>query len=220
MATKRKTKSEKEAELKASLFTETEKEKQAQFESLTIEPDGIMEAMFVPAVNQKPQIQVKRLHQNAVIPKYSDELDSGFDLYTVEETVVLPGQSAIAKTGISVSIPPCTEIQIRPRSGIGLKGCPTIMPKWVLAETTLEPTQVDSEELRHIEVHFGTIDEGYRGEIGIIVYNPNSDLMRIPKGIRLAQGVLAPVIRAELIEVEELSKTNRGDRGYGGSGVK
>jgi dUTP pyrophosphatase len=98
-------------------------------------------------------IKVKRLNENAVTPKYAHEFDSGFDLVAVEDTIIEPGETKIVPTGIAISLPPGYEAQIRPRSGITVK--------------------------TKLRVQLGTIDQGYVGEIGVIVDNANTPLYEI-----------------------------------------
>jgi dUTP pyrophosphatase len=93
----------------------------------------------------KVNVKIKRLHTDAVIPQYAHEGDAGFDLVAIEDTIIEPGETKIIRTGLSFAIPPGYEIQIRPRSGITLK--------------------------TKLRVQLGTIDSGYRGEIGVIVDN-------------------------------------------------
>jgi dUTP pyrophosphatase len=95
--------------------------------------------------SMKLNVKIKKLHPYAVIPKYAHEGDAGFDLVAIEDTIIEPGETKIIRTGLSFAIPPGYEMQIRPRSGITLK--------------------------TKLRVQIGTIDSGYRGEIGVIVDN-------------------------------------------------
>src|SRR5690625_819082 len=90
-------------------------------------------------------MKVKRVHKDAVLPRYAKEGDSGFDLVAVQETIIEPGQTKLIKTGLAFDIPKGYEIQVRPRSGITLK--------------------------TKLRVQLGTIDAGYKGEVGVIVDN-------------------------------------------------
>lgn len=142
------------------------------------------------------KVQIKKLHPDAVIPEYKKPGDAGFDLHTVEDVIIPPGKTAILPTGLAVAIPEGFEIQVRMRSGASLK-TPLVIPN--------AP---------------GTIDSGYRGEIGIIVRNCGPKEYVVKKGERIAQGVLAPVIRADFDIVEELPESERGAGGYGSTGEK
>jgi dUTP pyrophosphatase len=95
--------------------------------------------------SMKLNVKIKKLHSDAVIPQYAHEGDAGFDLVAIEDTIIEPGETKIIRTGLAFAIPPGYEIQIRPRSGITLK--------------------------TKLRVQLGTIDSGYRGEIGVIVDN-------------------------------------------------
>ncbi|MEO1446929.1 MAG: dUTP diphosphatase, partial [Cyanobacteria bacterium J06635_11] len=108
---------------------------------------------------------------------------------------IQPGETALVPTGIAIELPNGTEAQIRPRSGLALKH-----------SITLPNTP-------------GTIDAGYRGEIGVIMINHGKQAFEVLKGMKIAQMVIAPVIRAELEEVDSLSDTVRGDGGFGSTGL-
>ena len=107
-----------------------------------------------------------------------------------------PGKSAIIPTGLSVSIPKNYEIQIRPRSGLAAK-----------SQISVLNTP-------------GTIDADYRGELKVILINLSEKKFKIEKGLRIAQMVLCPVIKAVLKEVDELEETERGSGGFGSTGIK
>ena len=154
----------------------------------------------------KLKVKIKKLHQDAVIPKYATNGSAGFDFHALEDVNIYPGASTVVKTGISMEIPSGYEIQVRPRSGLS-------------AKTGIR-----------IANSPGTIDEDFRGEIGIIVENTHIITnpvvgqqiefkpFQIKKGDRIAQGVLCPVFQAEFVE-EELGDTERGQGGFGHSGV-
>jgi dUTP pyrophosphatase len=142
-------------------------------------------------------IKIKKLHNDAKIPFYAHSGDAGMDLYSIEEKVIAPGETTLIKTGISIELPSSTEAQIRPRSGLALKNSITVLNS---------P---------------GTIDEGYRGEIGVILINHGNSNFLVEKHMRIAQMVIKPVIRAEIQEVNgELSSTERAHGGFGSSGIK
>ena len=143
------------------------------------------------------EILIKRFSKNIPLPKYETGGSSGMDVAAnVEETIeIKPGESAIIPTGISVSIPKNYEIQIRPRSGLAAKN------KISVLNTP------------------GTIDADYRGEIKVILINLGDKIFKIEKGLRIAQMVLCPVIKAVLKEVDELEETKRGSGGFGSTGI-
>ncbi|PEU21347.1 deoxyuridine 5'-triphosphate nucleotidohydrolase [Bacillus wiedmannii] len=166
-------------------------------------------------------VKVKRLHEDAVIPKYAKPGDSGFDLVAVEDVIIEPGETKVIPTGLAFEIPNGYEMQVRPRSGISRK--------------------------TKLRVVLGTIDSGYRGEVGVIVDNASIieyasqprfvaavlagdgdfnitkpvkyETIKIRKGDRIAQGVLAAVGHTTFEEVEELSESERGEDGYGSTGM-
>jgi len=133
---------------------------------------------------------------DAIIPKYQTENASGFDLYSIESVLIKPGETHLISTGLSVELPPNTELQIRPRSGLSLK-----------------------TKLRICNSP-GTIDEDYRGVIKLILENLGDMTETVEKGQRIAQGVICPVFRPKIVEVQELSKTNRDSDGFGSTGFK
>lgn len=165
-------------------------------------------------------VKVKRLHPDAVIPKYAHDGDVCFDLVAVEDVVIEPGGTKKVPTGLALQQPIGYEIQIRPRSGISEK-------------TKLRISNAP-----------GTIDQ-YTGEIGVLIDNIRYDAHAgrsayvfttsgariigdddyfygsyiIRKGDRIAQAVVKPVEPAEFFEVDELDETSRGNGGFGISGV-
>lgn len=170
--------------------------------------------------NDSIDVKVKRLHNDAVIPRYAREGDAGFDLVAVEDTIIEPGETAVIKTGIAFELPTGYEMQIRPRSGITAK--------------------------TKLRVQLGTVDSGYRGEVGVIVDNihsgryPNGAVHRygfnldgtktsdthrygayiIRKGDRIAQAVINRIPTVQITEVDELGDSDRGGGGFGSSGVR
>jgi dUTP pyrophosphatase len=141
------------------------------------------------------KIKIKRLKEEAILPFYEHLYDAGMDLISIEETEILPGNSYLVSTGIAIELPPGTEAQIRPRSGLALKHQITVLNT---------P---------------GTIDEGYRGEIGVILINHGKQTFKVTKGMKIAQMVIAPIVRVEIEEVAQLSDTSRGTGGFGSTGM-
>jgi dUTP pyrophosphatase len=141
------------------------------------------------------KLKVMKLNEFAIIPRYEYPHDSGLDLSAVEELEIHPGESKLVCTGISIDLPEGTEAQIRPRSGLALQHQITVLNT---------P---------------GTVDEGYRGEIGVILINHSKNSFKVTKGMKIAQMVITPVIRVEVEEVEELSNTSRGNSGFGSTGI-
>ena len=131
----------------------------------------------------------------AVLPSYARPGDAGMDVCACEQVTLLPGERKLVKTGLVMELPRGTEAQMRPRSGLALK-----------SGITLLNTP-------------GTIDEGYRGEIGIILINLGTEAFEVLPGMRIAQMVIAPVLRADIGEVSEVSGTARGAGGFGSTGT-
>ena len=144
------------------------------------------------------EILIKRLSKNISLPKYETDGASGMDLAAnIENKIeIAPGKSAIIPTGLSVSIPKNFEIQIRPRSGLAAKNQISVLNT---------P---------------GTIDADYRGELKVILINLSDTVFTIEKGLRIAQMVLCPIIRATFKEVDTLEETKRGSGGFGSTGTK
>ena len=141
------------------------------------------------------KLKVNRIHKDAILPNYAHYNDAGLDLYSIEEKIINPSETALIKTGIKIELPFQTEAQIRPRSGLALKNSITVLNT---------P---------------GTIDEGYRGEIGIILINHGKEAFKVEKGMKIAQMVVKPVWKVHVEEVEELSEDTRGEKGFGSTGV-
>ena len=132
-------------------------------------------------------VQVRRLSPAAILPRYMTELAAGVDLHAAlaAEVTLAPGERTLVPTGLALAIPAGFEGQVRPRSGLALnKGV----------------SLVNSP---------GTIDADYRGEVGIIIINHGQEAVTIAPGERIAQLIIAPVVRAEFIEVDELDATRR-----------
>jgi dUTP pyrophosphatase len=141
------------------------------------------------------KLKILKLTDLAILPKYEHPDDSGLDLFAIEELEIPSGESKLIHTGISIQLPQGTEAQIRPRSGLALKHQITVLNT---------P---------------GTVDEGYRGEIGVILINHGMHSFRVTKGMKIAQMVITPVIHVEVEEVDELSNTSRGVGGFGSTGI-
>jgi deoxyuridine 5'-triphosphate nucleotidohydrolase len=143
-------------------------------------------------------VRVRRLphNQDLPLPAYATEGAAGMDLLAAvaEPVVIAPGQRVLIPTGLAIALPPGYELQVRPRSGLALRNG-IILPN--------SP---------------GTIDEDYRGEIQVIVLNTGSKPFVVERGTRIAQAVLAPVVRAAWEEVADLDVTTRNEGGFGSTG--
>ena len=144
------------------------------------------------------EVLIKRLSKNIELPKYETNGSSGMDLSAnIEKQIKIePGKTSIIPTGISVSIPKNFEIQIRSRSGLAAKSQISVLNS---------P---------------GTIDADYRGEIKVILINLGNKTFVIERGARIAQMVLCPIVKAKFKEVDSLDDSDRGNSGFGSTGVK
>lgn len=141
------------------------------------------------------KVKVIKTCQEAILPHHAHEGDAGMDLFSVEEKVVEPGATALVRTGIRIELPKFTEAQVRPRSGLALKHSITVLNS---------P---------------GTIDEGYRGEIGVILINHGKEAFKVEKQMKIAQMVIKRTYAVELVEAEELSDSERAAGGFGSTGM-
>lgn len=143
-------------------------------------------------------IKVELINEDAVLPKYAYPSDSGFDLHAAEEVIIGPFGRALIPTGLKVSFEEGYEIQVRPKSGLAIKQGLTVLNT---------P---------------GTVDQGYTGEIQVIVFNTNNTTVTIPKGMKVGQGVLCPVVQGKYVSIEQVGQVedkDRGNNGFGSTGV-
>lgn len=144
------------------------------------------------------KLKIKKLDKDAVTPKYETAQAAGMDLtYPYSAEILLkPNMRVIVSTGIAIELEVGYEAQIRPRSGLVAKNGITVLNS---------P---------------GTIDADYRGEVKIILYNSSNINFIIQKGMRIAQMVVAKYEQPTIEEIEYLSETERGENGFGSTGVK
>ena len=140
---------------------------------------------------------ILRVNKDLPIPQYQTPQSAGMDLYaSLDESITVKrGETALIPTGIKVRLPPNHEMQIRPRSGLAAKYGITVLNT---------P---------------GTIDEDYRGEIGVILINHGKSDFLVQKGDRIAQAVVAAITRPTIIEADYLDDTKRGEGGFGHTGI-
>ncbi|MBT3836208.1 dUTP diphosphatase [Candidatus Woesearchaeota archaeon] len=138
-------------------------------------------------------IKIKKLHQDAVVPKYPKEHDAGMDFYASESLVLQPGERRLVPTGISMAIPQGFVGLIWDKSGIATK--------------------------HGLKTMAGVIDAGYRGEIRILVHNLSNEEYVVEKGNKVAQMLIQSVEQREVMEVSELDETDRGEGGFGSTGI-
>ena len=144
------------------------------------------------------KIQIKKLSNEVLTPKYETPGSSGLDIaaFIDEDIIINSGDKALIPTGFSLSTPEGYEVQIRPRSGLAIKKGITILNT---------P---------------GTIDSDYRGEIKVVLINLSKDKFTVKNGERIAQMVVCPIVQVGIEEVKELPETNRGVGGFGSTGTK
>ncbi|MGP1449865.1 MAG: dUTP diphosphatase [Wolinella sp.] len=140
------------------------------------------------------KVQILKLHERAVVPRYHSDEAAGFDLHSIISTEIESFGRALIPTGIAVSLTRGYELQIRPRSGLALKHGITVLNT---------P---------------GTVDSDYRGELKVLLINLSNEPFKIEEGDRIAQAVISQVFQAEFIEVEALDETVRGAGGFGSTG--
>jgi dUTP pyrophosphatase len=142
------------------------------------------------------KVKYKRLDKGLPKPRYAHEGDAAFDLCITQDVELEPGESKMVGTGLAVEIPDGYVGIVASRSGIGGK---------------------QGISLRN---GIGIIDSGYRGEVGLPLHSTATSKMLVPRGARAAQMLVIKCKQAELVEVDELSDTERGQGGFGSTGVK
>lgn len=150
--------------------------------------------------NYSPKIELgyNKLSDDAVTPVYNYESDSGFDLHSTIDLVIPAFGRALVPTGLSFDIRDGNEIQVRSKSGLALKQGLMVLNS---------P---------------GTVDNGYTGEVQVIVFNVNNHPVTIPKGMKIAQAVLCPVLNGKWVDLVQKNKINekeRGENGFGSTGI-
>lgn len=145
----------------------------------------------------KCKLKVKLIHPEGEVPHYAHETDSGLDLVSLTDLLIKPGERKNVRTGIAIELPNGYEAQVRSRSGLALRQGIIVLNS---------P---------------GTIDEGYHGEIFVLLANLGSEDFCVEKGMRIAQLVISPVVRPEIIKFEgDFAISTRNDKGFGSSGLK
>lgn len=139
-------------------------------------------------------LKIKKLTEDAIVPEYKTVGAAGMDVCSIEEIELQPMQFKIVKTGLAMAIPNGYEVQVRPRSGMACKHGITVINT---------P---------------GTIDEDYRGEVGVGLINLSQNPFTIEKGMRIAQLVVNKIEQPQIEVVEELDETERGQGGFGSTG--
>lgn len=149
---------------------------------------------YIPTID----LSYTKSNENAVDPKYAYYTDSGFDLYSTEDKWIHPFDRTLIPTGLHFDIPSGYEIQVRSKSGLALNQGLMVLNS---------P---------------GTVDQGYTGEIKIILFNTTNQKVKIEKGQKIAQAVLCPVVSGKwikLIEKDKLENKDRNQNGFGSTGI-
>lgn len=145
--------------------------------------------------NEKSVRVLVKQAEGTPLPQYQTSGASGFDLHANEDRMLGPMEIAVIQTTTAVAVPEGYELQVRSRSGLAAKKSVFVLNS---------P---------------GTVDSDYRAPIGVILANLSKSNFHVAKGDRIAQAVICPVIRADLAQVEELSSTERGNDGFGSTGM-
>ena len=150
---------------------------------------GILDKIAQEGFSRTVNIKVLKETEDAVLPTYAHFGDAGADLYANEEVDIQPNEVKIIQTGLKVEIPDGYEMQVRPRSGMSTK--------------------------TPILGILGTVDSGYRGSLGVMLYNHGDIPYHVQKGDRIAQAVIAPTYHGNFLISDSLSETERGEGGFG-----
>jgi dUTP pyrophosphatase len=142
-------------------------------------------------MESRRELPIAKLHDEAVLPTRAHADDAGLDLYALEDANLLPGHGCVVKTGVSVALPAGHAGLICDRSSMAKRGLKTAG---------------------------GVIDAGYRGELGVVLWNISGKAQELKKGERIAQLLIVPVATPAVREVPSLDETARGARGFGSTG--
>ncbi len=144
----------------------------------------------------EPILKFKKEDKDAMLPTYAHPEDAGMDIFSNEEKIIPSKSWALVKTGFSMELPTGYEAQVRSKSGLTLKSGLIVLNS---------P---------------GTIDENYRGEVGVILMNVSDNDYKVERYQKIAQMVINKVEHFKVVEVTEMSETNRGEGGFGSTGSK
>ncbi|HNZ52199.1 MAG: deoxyuridine 5'-triphosphate nucleotidohydrolase [Candidatus Diapherotrites archaeon ADurb.Bin253] len=144
----------------------------------------------------RPEVTLNflKISKSAEAPEYALDTDAGFDLKALESVTIFPFDQKKVSTGIAIEVPEGYVGIVRDRAGIVQK--------------------------MNVHTVAGTFDSGFRGEVSIMLVNMNDKTIEIEKGMRIAQIILVPIVKAKITEVKKLSSTERGDKGFGSTGMK
>lgn len=137
-------------------------------------------------------LSVTKLSEDAFLPTYGSEYAAGLDLYSTKDVMVLPGERVLVPLDIAIELPKNTYGHILPRSGLALK--------------------------KGIHIGAGVIDEDYRGNVGVLLFNLGKESVEFKKGDRIAQMVVKPYVHV-MVQEKNVSESERGDKGFGSTGL-
>lgn len=177
-----------------------DEDSEVDFNEMLKEFDMDLEKLDNDMRNYSPKLTLgfTKLNDDAVTPIYNYPSDSGFDLHSTEELTVSPFGRVLVPTGLSFDIKDGYEIQVRSKSGLAIKQGLMVLNS---------P---------------GTVDNGYTGEVQVIVFNTNNHTVTIPKGMKVGQAVLCPVVNGKWVDLDErnsVSKKDRNNNGFGSTGI-
>ncbi|MFC1691566.1 dUTP diphosphatase [Nanoarchaeota archaeon] len=139
-------------------------------------------------------VKIKKLTPDVKAPAYAHPGDAGMDIYASEDTLVAPGETKVVKTGISMAVPDGFVALVWDKSGHAAK--------------------------KSIKTMAGVIDSGYRGEVGIVMVNLGKENFEIAKNTKVAQILIQKIESPQVVEVDDLEETSRGEGGFGSTGLK
>ncbi|XP_012670262.2 deoxyuridine 5'-triphosphate nucleotidohydrolase, mitochondrial isoform X2 [Clupea harengus] len=140
----------------------------------------------------KPVLRFAKLTKNATVPTRGSSKAAGYDLYSAYDYTIGPMDKAIVKTDIQIAVPSGCYGRVAPRSGLAVK--------------------------YFIDVGAGVVDEDYRGNVGVVLFNFNKETFEVKKGDRIAQLICEMICYPDLLELETLDETERGEGGFGSTG--
>ena len=177
-----------------------DEDSEVDFNEMLKEFDMDLEKLDNDMRNYSPKLTLgfTKLNDDAVTPIYNYPSDSGFDLHSTQDLEIPPFGRILVPTGLSFDIKDGYEIQVRSKSGLAIKQGLMVLNS---------P---------------GTVDNGYTGEVQVIVFNTNNHTVTIPKGMKVGQAVLCPVVNGKWVDLDErnsVSKKDRNNNGFGSTGI-
>lgn len=170
---------------------------------------------------QKPTLEICKLTKDAIIPQYAHDTDSGFDIAIPEDTILAPFETKIIFSGLQINIPKqgdrIFDITIKGKSGNDSRGVLVKTNESVFSEEYGIREEVVERRV-HITIKEGTVDNSYKGNVGIIAKNESYETILIPRGTKLAQAIVREVIPSNILEINKVVSVDSTERGEGGFG--